>query len=143
MGQAGAGPDREIPLRRVLIADDHADTCSLYMEYFEHVGLVVRSAPDAPRAIACARAFDPDVVITDLSMPGGGGLRVLRELRGDPRTARALLVVLTASNDDRLMQRARVAGCDLLITKPSWPGDLLAAVEKAITARTGAEGGGA
>lgn len=143
MGHGRAAPARDVGPRRVLIADDHQDTCNLYAEYFEHVGIVVQSAADAEQAITKALAFEPDVVITDLAMPSGGGLRVLRELRRDARTERSLLVVLTASNDDRLKRRAWIAGCDLLITKPSWPAELLACVEDAIAARTAAAGGGA
>lgn len=143
MGRGSAARGGDGGPHRVLIADDHVDTCSLYAEYFEHVGLVVRCAHDAEQALVCARAFDPHVVITDLTMPHGGGIRVLRELRRDPRTAQALRVVLTASNDDRLKQRARSAGCDLLIVKPSWPRDLLATLEGAMAARIEAAGEGA
>jgi CheY-like chemotaxis protein len=107
---------------RVLLVDEHDDTRDLYAEYLALHGADVSTASGAREARERARRHAPDVVVTELVRTGG--LSLLRQLRRDPRTARSLLVVLTATSDDELHARAR-SSCDVLLTKPSGPDELL------------------
>jgi len=67
--------------RRVLIVEDHADTRQMLMLLIERDGHEVRGAADGPQAIAEAKAFDPDIVLLDIGLPGLDGYAVARELR--------------------------------------------------------------
>jgi DNA-binding NarL/FixJ family response regulator len=79
---------------RVVLADDHA----LVREGLRHVlhdepgFTVVGEAASAPEAVSVTRAQQPDVVLLDISMPGGGGLDATRELRTTDSTLRILLL---------------------------------------------------
>jgi two-component system cell cycle response regulator DivK len=80
---------------------------------------------------ALERAFEvvPDVVVTDLNIPGIDGYELTRRLKQDPRTAAIPVLAMTgyaAFAADPV--RARRAGCDAVLEKPCSPEDLEAAV---------------
>jgi len=86
--------EHEVPriARRVLVVEDHADTRQMLMLLIERDGHDVRGASDGIQAIAEARAFDPDVVLLDIGLPGLDGYAVARQLR---TISDARLVALT------------------------------------------------
>jgi signal transduction histidine kinase/CheY-like chemotaxis protein len=77
---------------RVLIVDDNADMreylCQLLGRW------QVTTAPDGASALASARANPPDLIVTDIMMPGLDGFELLRELRRDPGTASVPVMML-------------------------------------------------
>lgn len=86
---------------------------------------VVAEAPDGETAIALARSEDPTVVITDLSMPGGG-METIREIASLPNQARVL--VLTVHAEERYLLPVLEAGGSGYVRKASAHTDLLDAV---------------
>ena len=113
---------------RVLIADDHT------MVRESLVGLlqaepdmqVVAQAANGHDAIALALECEPDVVVTDLSMAGLGGLEVIRRLHESlPRTR---VLVLTMHQEDEYVLQAVRAGASGYLVKDSAASELLAAV---------------
>ena len=68
-------------MARVLVADDEAPIREMIEIACSMDGHEVRGAETADEAIAVYDAFDPQVVLLDVSMPGGGGERVLEQLR--------------------------------------------------------------
>jgi DNA-binding NarL/FixJ family response regulator len=106
----------ELKAVRVVLADDHpiwraglrADLGSNFH--------VVGEAGDADSAIETIRATKPDLVVCDLNMPGGGGLKVARACGGDTR-----IVMLTVSEQERDLLDAVAAGANgyLVKTTPS------------------------
>ena len=64
---------------RVLVCDDEPDIRLLYRSAFERVGVDVAVADDGDRALEVARAWQPDLVVLDLRMPGRGGESALPE----------------------------------------------------------------
>lgn len=113
---------------RVLIADDH----TLVRESL--VGLlqsdpgvqVVAQAADGMQALERAMATRPDVVVTDLSMPGLNGVEVVRRLCEALPDARVL--VLTMHQEDEYVLQAVRAGASGYLVKDSAAAELLAAV---------------
>lgn len=86
---------------RILVVDDHRDSADclalLLSERFR-----VSTAYDGASALAMLADARPDVVITDLTMPGMDGCELARSLRANPATAHTLLIALSGhSNDDR------------------------------------------
>jgi DNA-binding response OmpR family regulator len=102
---------------RVLIADDNADMRS-YLLRILGARWTVEAAADGNAALAAIRRQVPDVVLTDIMMPGLDGFELLRTLRSDPETKDTRVILLSA----RAGEEARVEGLDAVaddyLTKP-------------------------
>ena len=135
-GLAHATPRADAPL--VLVVDDSEDNRDLYATYFEFAGLRVALACDGEEALAKLAPTPPDVVIMDLSMPRMDGWEATRIIKGNPRTQRIPVIVLSAHAMKEDIDRARAAGADVVCAKPCVPQDLLDLVRAAI-ARSGGD----
>jgi len=86
-----------IPMKKVLVADDNADSRELIRTVLERSGHLIFEACDGTEAVRCAQELLPDLIILDLHMPLLDGFGVLRALRNDQRFASTPIVALTAS----------------------------------------------
>ncbi|WP_316932193.1 response regulator transcription factor [Nocardioides marmotae] len=95
---------------RILVADDHPVVRDGVRSMLSAVPdfEVVAEAGSGPEAVALARATDPDVVVMDLRMPGGGGVDAVRALRASG--TRAAVLVLTTYDTDSETVAAIEAG---------------------------------
>jgi len=95
---------------RVVLADDDADVREILTVALERTGRfeVVATAEDAPGAVQAATDADPDLVLLDLAMPGGGGLDAIPRVRAVAPDAR--IVVVSGFPGDRLAEAARERG---------------------------------
>lgn len=82
-------------MARILIAEDDPLASEMMRRICEFKGHEVAESQDATQALAAFESFRPDLVITDLAMPLGGGQRLLRELRATPEGARCPVIVIT------------------------------------------------
>ena len=105
------------PPPRVLLADAHADTRELYTVWLTQRGFLVSTACSASEALAAAAAEAPDVIVSELMLPGGGPGLVER-LRADSATADAVLIVLTTQTAPAQRHHAVAAGADSYLVKP-------------------------
>ena len=100
----------------VLIVDDEVNVRKVLGTLLEQAGYQVVSASSGEEALRCVRAHDPEVVITDMKMPGMDGLAVLRRLRTDfPEIP---VVMLTAHGTIELAVEAMKGGAHDFLTKP-------------------------
>jgi len=115
---------------RVLLADDHPVVRSGYLRLLDQAGdiQVIAEAGDADAAHAAFVAHRPDVLVTDLAMPGGGGLALLRRVL--LRDAQARLLVFSMHDAPVLVRRALQAGARGFLTKASAPECLVDAVRE-------------
>jgi two-component system response regulator NreC len=113
---------------RVVLADDHQILVDGLRRLIDTTGdmHVVATANDAPTAIAAVQREVPDVVILDLSMPGGGGLEVARRIREMDISTK--IVVLTMWAEDRYVLEAVRLGVAGYVLKRSADRDLLEAI---------------
>ena len=116
------------PKIRVMIADDHAILrAGLKMLVNAQADMeVVSEAPDGERAVQVARETRPDVALLDLTMPGVGGMKALREMARDCREIRVL--VLTMHDDPAYLRSALAAGAAGYLLKRAVDAELLAAI---------------
>jgi DNA-binding NarL/FixJ family response regulator len=111
---------------RVLLADDHAVVAqgleSLLKESFDLVGVV----NDGHNLLDAAEKLHPDVIVTDISMPGLNGLDAIRQIR--TRQPGAKIVVLTMHRDTQLAVEAFRAGASGYVLKVSPAEELIRAI---------------
>ena len=113
---------------RVLLADDNRDmreyVARLLRERFD-----VEAVGDGMAALAAARAHPPDLILSDVMMPGLDGFELLRELRADPHLAEIPIVLLSARAGEEARIEGLQRGADDYLVKPFSARELLARVE--------------
>jgi len=123
-GEADAGPTAGA---RVLVADDNADMRS-YLEGLLSPHWRVESVADGAMALERALASPPDLVLSDVMMPGLDGFGLLRALRADERTRHVPVVMLSARAGDEATVEGLEAGADDYVVKPFVARELVARV---------------
>ena len=126
---AGLAPLRSPPRPTwrptVLVADDSQVVRVKTSRLLEKLGWRVLLADDGQAALRCLVDDAPDLLITDVEMPGLDGFALTRQLRADPRWAR-LPVIMITSSDDKHRAEAIAAGVNVLLGKPYAEAELLA-----------------
>jgi CheY-like chemotaxis protein len=118
-------------MQSVLVVDDDPFIRKLITTTLEDVSQVeLYEAADGVEALSVARRARPALVFLDVDMPRLGGIDTCRELREDPTTGQATIVMLTASHGEAVERGAEEAGADLFLTKPFSPLDLLRLVDR-------------
>ncbi|MFJ9523624.1 SpoIIE family protein phosphatase [Kitasatospora sp. NPDC101801] len=92
----------------------------------------VTAVPDGRRALAEARAQVPDLVVSDVMMPGLDGLHLTQALRADPRTAGVPILLLSARAGQEAAVEGLTAGADDYLVKPFATAELLAHVRSIV-----------
>ncbi len=118
----------------VLIADDHAIVKEglvslLKAQNFDVVGAVANGA----ELMDAARRLRPDLIVTDISMPGLSGLDVLTRLKAEQTDCK--IILLTMHHDGQLATRAMRAGASGFLLKHSAGEELLTAIHQAMEGR--------
>ncbi len=128
-------PRDEIPLpsllgTKVLVVDDDADARELLRSILAHSGASVRTAGSAEEAMQQFDARQPDVLVSDIGMPGKDGYDLIRQIRSlDDKSGGhvpALALTAFARSDDR--RRAIGAGFHMHLAKPVEPAELVTIV---------------
>ncbi len=115
---------------RVLIVDDESSARSALSEILSDEGYKVRTAADGFRALAAANEFAPDVVLTDLKMPGMDGLELLQRLAKD--FSETAVILMTAFGAVESAVSAMRAGATDYLVKPLNSDELLVKIERAL-----------
>jgi DNA-binding response OmpR family regulator len=113
------------------VVEDDADLRGYLTRLLTGDGWVVHAVPDAETALTLVADLPtpaPDVVLTDVMLPGRDGLHLLSELRAAPATARLPVIVLTARGGADAAAQGMAAGADDYITKPFTSAELLARI---------------
>ena len=112
------------------MVDDHEDGLELVAMILTQQGASVIKAADAGRALSLLRDKRPNVLVSDLEMPGESGYDLMEKIRALPANQGGLTpaIALTAyaRSDDRV--RALMAGFQAHLSKPARPHDLACAV---------------
>jgi len=125
--------------RHILVVEDEADIRNLVRYNLEQEGYVVSEAADGEQGLAAARKQRPHLVVLDLMLPGMNGLEVCRVLRGEEKTAKLPVVMLTARATEVDKVLGLEIGADDYVTKPFSPRELLARVKAVLRRAYGTE----
>lgn len=125
-GPRATAPADRVEGVRVLVVDDDVDTRELLASVLGERGASVAVARDAAQAFELVGSFRPDVLVSDVALPGEDGLSLLRRVReiAPELSAIALSGFATASD----VARAHEAGFDVHLAKPLALGKLLDAI---------------
>jgi signal transduction histidine kinase len=121
--------DAERPL--ILVADDNSDMLA-YLSKLLKGEYRVRVASNGLQALLAVRELNPDLVVTDIMMPGLDGLGLLQAIRNDPATAGKPVILLSARAGEEARIDGLQAGADDYIIKPFSARELLARVSAAL-----------
>jgi signal transduction histidine kinase len=121
------------PQGRVLLVDDHADMRE-YVRRTLHGSFLVDAVANGEAALERARANPPDVVLSDVMMPGLDGFALLRELRQDPRTEHVPVILLSARAGEEATVEGLSAGATDYLVKPFKARELRARVDGVVRA---------
>jgi len=127
---------------QVLVVDDDPDARESIAVALEQSGACVHAVGSAAEAVESLERNPPDVLLSDIAMPGMDGYALLRQARARLRGARVVAAALTAYAGEEDRRRALAAGFQMHLAKPVEPAELVATVAKlayAARARLGGE----
>jgi CheY-like chemotaxis protein len=126
-------PDRSrLDSQRVLLVDDDADGRDMVKTVLEQWGAVVAMASSVAEALVAFERDVPDLLVSDLGMPGRDGYDLIREIRGRTPEAggRIPAIALTAFAAPEEQKKVRAAGFDDYLAKPADPMALVSRVAR-------------
>ncbi len=118
--------------KKILLVDDEPDSRELLAAILELAGAIPVTAPSAIEALRMVEQEHPDVVVSDIGMPGYDGYWFIRELRRTTNATTVPAVALTAYARGEDVDKAIEAGFQHHVAKPVEPDDLLSVLVQVI-----------
>jgi len=103
---------------RVLLVDDTRTLLSLIQVYLMGWRIEFHEAKDGLEGLAKARELKPELVVTDVRMPGMDGFELCAAIRADEELHHLPVVLLTSLNDETSRKKGRLVGASAFLTKP-------------------------
>ncbi len=124
--------------RKVLVVDDSKNIRKLITVVLSKENYKFSEASNGIEALEKAELEKPDLVILDIIIPGIDGLKVCEEIRKDPQTREAAIIILTSECTYEARENAHEAGADVFMMKPFEPADLRSAAKSLLELRKAA-----
>ncbi len=119
--------------KKVMVVDDEQDFLSIVKTNLEETNnYEVKTLASANNLISEVYAFEPDVILLDVLMPGVGGVEACAILNNDPIGKLTPIIIVSALFKDQDKYCAYKEGINDYLVKPVGKNDLIAAIEKAI-----------
>jgi CheY-like chemotaxis protein len=116
----------------VLVAEDDPHALSGYLEFLCRSGYLASGSGDGKEALGLAIETVPDIVVSDINMPGLDGFALAAALRADRRTRHVPLLGMTGHWTTDIQNDAQRAGFSAMLLKPCLPAHLLAEIERVL-----------
>ncbi len=104
--------------KRVLVVEDNELNLKLFCDLLRAHGFETEPVRDGREAVNRARAFQPDLIVTDIQLPHMTGLELIAMLKADTRLRTIPIMAVTAYSGRDDEDRVRAAGANAYITKP-------------------------
>ncbi len=121
-------------MARILVVEDNALNIKLFCDLLAAHGHETEAVTDSRDAIDAARAFRPDLVITDIQLPHVSGLELMGLLRNDPDLKAVPIMAVTAYSAQGDDERIRAAGAQAYVSKPISVAKFAATVDELLAA---------
>lgn len=103
--------------KTVLIIDDQPFFVTMQQNLLKTQGYRVLAAGNGADGLARAKQYKPDLILLDIEMPGMDGFAVCEKLKQDAELRQIPVIILTATQDTKLNERAFKAGAEITILK--------------------------
>ena len=135
--QAPERPARHRPRKpsQVLLIEDSRDILLLMKMELERLGYDVLTAADGVSGLQLARERPPDLIVSDVKMPGLDGYELIRNIRATPELASTPAIALTGFGMPSDVEKLRAAGFDACVSKPADPEEIFALIQKLTNSR--------
>jgi signal transduction histidine kinase len=124
---------------RILLVDDEPSLRELLREILEEAGYAVTTAGNGKQALGALDAAAPELVISDVNMPGMDGYELYRQVRARPRFIATPFLFLSGRSGETDVRAGKQMGADEYLTKPVHEADLLIAVRARLDRRAAVE----
>lgn len=112
----------------VLVVEDDPDTLEIFTLSLGAVGAEVKSVSSAEAALALLATWKPDIILSDLHLPGCDGYSLIEHVHGDARYSAIPMISISGSHPELEGERSKQAGFARHLTKPSKLADIVRAV---------------
>ncbi len=119
-----------VKFTKILVVDDDQDTRDLLQFMLEENGATIAVASCAQEALSMFEQVAPDLIISDVGMPGMSGYDLIQQIRTLPHGGATPAIALTAYARDEDRHRALEAGFNDYLTKPVDPLELIDRVQR-------------
>lgn len=116
-------------MAKILVIDDEEDIRTLLQYNLKKEGYEVEVAENGDKGISLLSAFEPDLVLLDVMMPGMDGIEVCEAIRSKEGLQHTLICFLTARNEDYSQIAGLEAGADDYVAKPIRPKVLISRIK--------------
>lgn len=120
-------------MKTVLLIDDSKPQLLNAKFTLQHGGYLVETVSDPMTALERIKEVQPDLIITDINMPGKDGITLVRDIRQLPEFSTTPLLIISTDSQQHLFEEARTAGANGWVMKPVRQEDLLATVKKLLS----------
>ncbi|MEL7052166.1 MAG: response regulator [Cyanobacteria bacterium J06588_5] len=120
----------------ILVVDDNPDLRAYVSSVLQRQGYQVRTAEQGAAGYEIASTYGPDLIITDLMMPGVNGLEMIERIRKDGALQGTPIILLTAKVDDETRLEGMEQGADAYLSKPFNDRELLAEVRNLLALKS-------
>ena len=124
-------------MHKILVIDDDVDLTKVLHKILRSHGFEVIVANDSVQGIQYAHEEQPDLILLDLKLPGGGGLMTLRRIKMSSHTNWMSVIVMTCVNDIELREAVYKEGVDGYIKKPYETHELITKIKTILGKDTG------
>jgi two-component system cell cycle response regulator DivK len=122
-------------LAKIMIVEDNALNIKLFCDLLAAHGHRPEAVTDSRLALDAARAFLPDLVITDIQLPHVSGLELIRMIRADEQLRQVPIMAVTAYSAQGDEERIRGAGAQAYVSKPISVAKFAQTVEELLAAQ--------
>lgn len=118
--------------KRILIVDDYQSNVMLLKTILKDKNFILETAYNGNEALEKIDSFQPDIILLDIMMPETDGYEVVERVRLNQSYNHISIVLITALNSERNMEKGLDLGANFYLVKPFSAKELLAIVEKYI-----------
>ncbi len=119
----------------VVVIDDQPDMLDMLAAILRLPGYQVHTATDGPTGLDLVQALHPQVIVSDVAMPGLSGLQVVARVKAEPALAAIPVILVSSDGLPGDVRRGLEAGAYAYLTKPVDPAQLLSTVQAAVRPR--------